>query len=152
MKKIIPPICLLAGLLCAPAVWLQAQVDEKLKADIIRTGYVHSPLPLDETKAFETFEIKKNVLKSTMLCDMEDFTRWSHKGIGRAGLTTERSKSGRHSLRLEAPAHPEKMLDWGLGRGTCLASYDVGGANWEGYNRLKFYIYPHCEEIGRAHV
>jgi hypothetical protein len=80
-----------------------------------------------------------------MLCDMEDFSKWSHKGIGKIGLTDERSKSGKYSLRLEAPAHPEKILGWGLGRGTCMASYDIGGVNWEGYNRLKFYIYPTCE-------
>lgn len=48
MKKLIKPLCLLTGLLCAPAVLLHAQVDEKLKADIVSTGYVHSPLPLDE--------------------------------------------------------------------------------------------------------
>ena len=59
MKKLIKPLCLLTGLLCAPAVLLHAQVDEKLKADIVSTGYVHSPLPLDETKAFETFGLKK---------------------------------------------------------------------------------------------
>lgn len=50
MKKLIKPLCLLTGLLCAPAVLLHAQVDEKLKADIVSTGYVHSPLPLDETR------------------------------------------------------------------------------------------------------
>lgn len=37
MKKLIKPIFLLSGLLCAPAVLLHAQVDEKLKADIINT-------------------------------------------------------------------------------------------------------------------
>ena len=36
MKKLIKPLCLLTGLLCAPAVLLHAQVDEKLKADIDR--------------------------------------------------------------------------------------------------------------------
>ena len=72
MKKLIKPLCLLTGLLCAPAVLLHAQVDEKLKADIVSTGYVHSPLPLDETKAFETFGLKKKVLETVMLCDMEE--------------------------------------------------------------------------------
>ena len=94
MRNIIKPLCLLTGLLCTPAVWLHAQVDEKLKADIVSTGYVHSPLPLDETKAFETFGLKKKVLETMMLCDMEDFSKWSHKGIGKIGLTDERSKSG----------------------------------------------------------
>ena len=70
MKKLIKPLCLLTGLLCVPAVLLHAQVDEKLKADIVSTGYVHSPLPLDETKAFETFGLKKKVLETVMLCDI----------------------------------------------------------------------------------
>ena len=88
MKKLIKPLCLLTGLLCAPAVLLHAQVDEKLKADIVSTGYVHSPLPLDETKAFETFGLKKKVLETVMLCDMEDFSKWSHKGIGKIAECT----------------------------------------------------------------
>ena len=115
MKNVIKLIFLLFDLVIGCCVLLHAQVDEKLKADIVSTGYVHSPLPLDETKAFETFGLKKKVLETVMLCDMEDFSKWSHKGIGKIGLTDERSKSGKHSLRLEAPAHPEKILGWGFG-------------------------------------
>ena len=70
---------MLFDLVIGCCVLLHAQVDEKLKADIVSTGYVHSPLPLDETKAFETFGLKKKVLETVMLCDMEDFSKWSHK-------------------------------------------------------------------------
>ena len=38
MKNIIKPLCLLTGLLCTPAVWLHAQVDEKLKAFVSSSG------------------------------------------------------------------------------------------------------------------
>lgn len=137
--------CLAVGLALLPTVGIHAQVDEQLKADIVATGYVHRPLPLDESKAFETFAIQKKVLESIVLCDMEDGAQWTHKGIGRIGLTNERSRSGKYSLRLEAPAHPDTLLGWGLGRGTCMASLDIGGADWRKYNRLKFYIYPTCE-------
>ena len=68
MKKLIKPLCLLTGLLCAPAVLLHAQVDEKLKADIVSTGYVHSPLPLDETKAFETFRLEWHCHRLSSFC------------------------------------------------------------------------------------
>ncbi len=123
-----------------------AQPDKQLKKELEHTGYIHySLLPLDESKAFETFGIRKKVINSVMLCDMEDLSVWSHKGIGKISQTAARSKSGLYSLRLEAPAAPPGIPDWGLGRGTCLASFDVGGANWEKYNRLKFYIYPDCE-------
>ncbi|ADV42472.1 hypothetical protein [Bacteroides helcogenes] len=40
MKKLITSFCFLSGLFCIPAVPLCAQVNEQLKADIIRTGYV----------------------------------------------------------------------------------------------------------------
>ncbi len=44
--------------LCGPS-FLFPQVDEKLKADVRATGAIHSPLPLDYSKAFETFGLKK---------------------------------------------------------------------------------------------
>jgi hypothetical protein len=124
---------------------LTAQVDEKLKNDIRATGYVHSPLPIDYSKAFETFGLTKKVLLSDMLTDMEEVSKWTHKGIGSIAQTSERSISGKHSLRIVAPTHVTEFLDWGLGFGTSLASFNVGGKNWEKYNRIKFYIFPHCE-------
>ncbi len=131
-------------LLCS-SLLLTAQVDEKLREDIRNTGYVHSPLPLDYSKSFETFGLTKKVLASEVLCDMEDFSRWSHRGVGRIYLTDDRSRDGRHSLRLAAATTQQAMLGWGVGMGTCLAEYEVGGQNWEKYNRLHFYIYPDCE-------
>ncbi len=135
----------IALLLLFPFSLLQAQVDEKLKADIRNTGYVHSPLPLDYSQSFETFGLTKTVLASDVLCDMEELNKWSHKGIGSMSLSAERSKSGTHCLLLDAPTVVNEFLGWGLGRGTSMATYDVGGANWEKYNRLHFYIYPDCE-------
>lgn len=122
-----------------------SQTDEKLKNDIRNTGYVHSPLPLDYSKAYETFGLTKKVLISDVLCDMEDMSKWSHKGIGSMSQTDERSVSGRHSLRLVAPTFVSELPTWGLGRGTSMASFDVGGQNWEKYNRIHLYVYPDCE-------
>jgi hypothetical protein len=141
MKKILAPALLF---ICSTNI-LFAQIDEKLKEDIRNTGYVHSPLPLDYSKSFETFGLTKKVMKSDMLCDMEDLNNWSHKGIGEMRLTDERSKSGTHSMRLVAPTTYPQFLGWGLGFGTSLASFDIGGANWEKYNRIHLYIYPNCE-------
>ncbi len=124
--------------------FLFPQVDEKLKRDIRSTGNIHFPLPLDHSKSFETFGLTKTVLVSDMLCDMEDMGRWSHSGIGRMSQTAERSISGKHSLRLVAPSYVDDPA-WGLGRGTSMASYDVGGKSWEKYNRIHLYVYPDCE-------
>ena len=134
--------------------FLFSQVDDKLKADIRNTGMVHSPLPLDYSKSFETFGLSKKILTREMLCDMEDLGKWSYKGIGNMYQTTERSISGKNSLRLVAPTRasetwvqgmPANDVYFGLGFGTAMATFDVGGANWEQYNRLMFYIYPDCE-------
>ena len=124
---------------------LLSQTDEKLRSDVRSTGYIHSPLPLDYSKSFETYGLTKKVLVSNMLCDMEDLTGWSHTGIGGIRRGSERSVTGKHSLRIVAPSMPDSLPTWGLGRGTSLAGYAVGGKNWEKFNRLHFYIYPDCE-------
>lgn len=142
MKKIILAVTLL---LFSPAYLLFAQIDEKLKEDIRNTGYVHSPLPLDYSKSFESFGLTKKVLVSDMLCDMETLNKWSHKGIGGMRLTDERNISGKNSMRLVAPTTYPQFLGWGLGFGTSQADFEVGGANWEKYNRIHLYIYPDCE-------
>ncbi len=138
-------IMFLGILLLLNAPLSPAQIDKQLRADVLETGYVHRPLPVREDKAFETFASLKPAVTSQILCDMESLEGWTHSGIGSISLTSERSREGAHSLRLEAPSMPEKMLDWGLGRGTCMATYDLGGADWRGYNRLRFSIYPSCE-------
>jgi hypothetical protein len=89
-----------------------------LKSDIRNTGYIHSPLPLDQSKAFETFGLTKKVLVSDMLCDMEDMKKWSHTGIGRMSQSSSRSVQGKYSLRLDAPTVLNDFLGWGLGRGS----------------------------------
>jgi hypothetical protein len=141
MKKILASLLLF---ICF-AGSLLAQIDKKLKEDIVNTGYVHSPLPLDYSKSFETFGLTKKVLISDMLCDMESLANWSHKGFGNMYLASDRSMSGKNSLRLTAQTTNPTFLDWGIGLGTSMATYDVGGVNWEKYNRIHFYIYPNCE-------
>src|SRR3954447_23012372 len=111
MKKILASALLF---ICPPGL-LITQIDAKLKEDIRNTGYVHSPLPLDYGKSFESFDLTKKVLTSDIVCDMEDLNDWSYKGIGGMTLTTERSKSGKHSMRLVAPSTYPQFLGWGLG-------------------------------------
>ncbi|HPT20662.1 MAG TPA: glycoside hydrolase family 9 protein [Bacteroidales bacterium] len=141
MKKII----FLALLIFCNCYITFSQIDEKLKSDIRNTGYVHSPLPLDYSKSLETAGLTKKVLVSDMLCDMEDMKKWSHIGIGGMSQTSERSISGTHSLRLVAPTVVNEFLGWGLGRGTSMANFEVGGKDWGKYNRIHFYVYPDCE-------
>lgn len=137
--------CLLTGLLCLEALPLNAQLDPQLRADVQATGFIHRPLPVREDKAFETAAATKPAVESVLLCDMESLDGWSHLGYGGISLTDERATQGRHSLRLEGPSMPERFLDWGIGRGTSLARYELGGVDWRGYNRLRFSVFPSCE-------
>lgn len=141
MKKTAGLIILFTGLTC----FLSGQTDEKLRSDIRNTGYIHSPLALDYSKSFETFGLTKKVLTSEVLCNMEDIKKWSHKGIGIMRLASERSISGKYSLRLSAPTVVPEFLGWGLGRGTCMASFETGGKSWEKYNRIRVRVFPDCE-------
>ncbi len=134
-----------ALLITLPSSLLLAQIDEQLKNDIRNTGYVHSPLPLDYSKSYETFGLTKKVTDSALLCDMEDLNKWSHKGFSGMRLTGERSIRGKNSLRLVSQTTNPDFLNWGIGLGTSMATYEVGGANWEKYNRIKVFVYPHCE-------
>jgi hypothetical protein len=121
-----------------------AQIDENLIEDIRRTGFVHRPLTLDYSKSFETFGLTKKVVQKETLCEMEDLKGWSHEGIGGISLANE-SVRGKSSLKIDAPTKVDTFLTWGLGFGTSLASFDIGGKNWEKYNRIHFYVYPNCE-------
>lgn len=125
--------------------FVYAQPDQKLKSDIRNTGFVHFPLPLDYSKSFETFGLTKKVLVSSMLSDFETLAGWTHEGIGGMRLTTERSKSGKRSLRLVAPTMPDSIPRRGLGRGSSYAVFNVGGKSWEKFNRIHLYVYPDCE-------
>src|SRR6478752_3220793 len=107
---------------------LFAQIDDNLRKDIIESGYLHSPLPLDYSKSLESAGLKKKVVATTMLCDMETINKWSHKGFGGVRLTDERSISGKRSLRLVGQTTNPTFLNWGIGLGTSMATYDVGGA------------------------
>ena len=130
--------------------------DEQFQEDLRNSGYLHFPLPSDYSKAYETFGLTKKVLVSDLLSDMEDLSVWTHMGIGGMSLTTERKIDGNHSLRLIAPTRIQPTV-WiqgmprvddeyfGLGLGSSQAIIELGGVNWEKYNRLHFYIYPDCE-------
>ena len=124
------------------------QMSEQLQADIRNTGMIHSPLPLDYTKAFETLIADKAVLKSELLCDMESISKWSHRGIGGMSQSEERSISGKHSLRVFAPTRTGILPSpFGIGFGSSRVNLDVGGENWEDYNRMMVWIYPDCEGV-----
>lgn len=125
--------------------------DPVLGKDIIRTGVLHSPLPLEYDKSFEAKGLKKEILNHSTLCDMKDINGWKHSGYGGISHANTPSLSGNGSLKMSyststgkraqgSPSDPD-YASYGSSR----VAYDIGGANWEGYNRIAFHIYPDCE-------
>ena len=121
-----------------------AQVCEQLRADIINTGMMQCPLPLDHSRSFETFGLTKTVLQSDMVCDMQDLRRWRHTGSGSMTQTSERGVHGDYSMRLTAPTRS--------GAGASRVTLDLGGVNLENYNRIKFWIYPDSPVRGAVYM
>lgn len=119
-----------------------AQMDEDLRKHIEESGFIHKPLTLDYSRSYDTLSHPKKVLDTKVIVDMESLGNWRHTGIGEMRLTEERSKEGKHSVRLVAPLLPENLGEEGTGILHSKAEYNVKAENWEDYNRIHFYVYP----------
>jgi hypothetical protein len=147
MKKI--PLLLLTAALCGTAGAQQTGLtgDATLDRSIVESGFIHSPLPLDNSRSYEAYGLTKTVLRSTPL----PVTGWKPAGLGRMTLSKERTATSNASIRLShptftgkratgAPSDPD-YATYGSAGVTCAA----GNADWEAYNRITFDIYPDCE-------
>jgi hypothetical protein len=125
--------------------------DPVLEREIILSGLVHNPLPLNDSNSFEANGWKKKVLYSDPLTQGQDVSAWKHSGWGQLSFSKEKTISGNGSLRLEfptftgirakgSPSDPDYAT-----YGNSRITYQARGANWEKYNRISFYIYPDCE-------
>ncbi len=125
--------------------------DKQLEQDIIRTGLIHSPLPLDVSRSFEAKELLKKVLYTQPLNIGKGLDGWTHAGLGGMEYSRDKTISGDGSIKLSysiftgkratgSPSDPDYAT-----YGNAEISLDTKNANWEKYNRIAFYIYPDCE-------
>jgi hypothetical protein len=128
--------------------------DESLDREIIRTGFIHSPLPLDNSRSYESYGLKKKVLHSEPLPAASrassPLAGWSHSGLGAMTFSKTTTVSGNGSIRLSYPTFTGKRAkgpasdpDYAV-YGHAGVSYAAGSADWEKFNRIAFYIYPDC--------
>ncbi|MDR3140690.1 MAG: glycoside hydrolase family 9 protein [Tannerellaceae bacterium] len=133
----------------------QAQIrltqDAQLENALISTGLIHSPLPLDGSKSFETNGLQKKIIHSEPLSRKNSADGWTHDGLGSMEFSTGKSVSGQGSIKMIFPTFTGKRVqgpssdpDYAT-YGNSRISFDVNGANWEKYNRIAFYIYPDCD-------
>ncbi|KAB4035136.1 glycosyl hydrolase family 9, partial [Bacteroides uniformis] len=125
--------------------------DPKLERQLHESGLIHQPLPLDIENSFETNGWKKEVLQSAPLTRSAGTEGWSHSGAGSMSFSTEKTVSGKGSIKLQfstftgkratgSPSDPDYAT-----YGNSSVTYHLDGANLEKYNRIVFSIYPDCD-------
>lgn len=125
--------------------------DKELEKQIIETGLIHSPLPLNTEKSFEANEMKKKVLLTEPLSFTSNLDGWIHSGLGQVSFSMNETVSGNGSIKLEFPTDTGKRAtgspsdrDYAT-YGDSRATYHLNGTNWEKYNRISFSIFPDCD-------
>lgn len=129
--------------------WAQVSLtsDKQLEKEIIRSGIIHSPLPLDFSRSAEAKGLQKKVLyRESISISVKD---WKATGYGKL------SRVGGKSLLLSYPASTGKRAtgspsdpDYAT-YGNAGMTLELNGVNWEKYNRIVFNINPMCDG---AHV
>jgi hypothetical protein len=140
--------CTVATLKAQPP---KQEIKTRLVNEIIRSGVIHRPLPLDHSRSYEAVSLRKPVITAQFLTAAAVFSNWKHTGYGKLAMSTGRTKSGQTSLRLSYPTATAKRAvgstsdpDYAT-YGNCRIELNLNGANWEAYNRLEFYIYPEAQ-------
>lgn len=99
--------------------------DTKLEADIVATGLVHAPLPLDSSRSFETAGLAKKVTARRAI----------EQGRLKLVIPTATGK------RAAGPPDDPDYATYG-GRNI---QVDAAGVDWTKFNRIAFRIYPDCD-------
>jgi len=155
--RLISTLCIfsLSGAICLAQVRITSDPD--LEKQIIQTGILHSPLPLDNANSYEANGLKKKILYSEPV-PSATISDWTPSGLAELTRSMEQTVSGKGSLRMGFPTQAGGRVKGPPGDPD-YASYPGGGAelnlkgaNWEKYNRIAFDIFPDCEGMRVVNV
>ena len=124
MKRVF--IFLYIGIFCLFSVSSQTRLtqDSQLEKQIIETGILHRPLPLDVRSSYEAIGLQKKIL------DRESMPgKWT---VEFPTFTGKRAKG--------SPNDPDYAT-----YGSHSVQIPLNISNWEKFNRIEFYIYPDCD-------
>ncbi|MBD5219636.1 MAG: glycosyl hydrolase family 9 [Bacteroidales bacterium] len=137
MKKltvILPAIAL-------AAITAGAAAPDSFESQLIKSGYIHSPLPLDTVNSLDAYAARKQVLAERTL---DTRGRWRHQGEGYMTETPGgAAMTYAHNTGRRAVGSPDDPDYANYGR--CGITLDLQGENWEDYNRLVFDITPKAD-------
>jgi hypothetical protein len=125
--------------------------DTALARQILLSGILHAPLPLDASRSFEAFEQQKTILDQRSLRFAESLDGWTLTGIGHLDLASQTPFSDGSSLKMTFPTSTNQRAigspddpDYAT-YGHCRIQKTIHNENWEDYNRIAFAIYPDCD-------
>ncbi len=117
------------------------QVRKENSYDKASPSLMQMPIPMDIELTAAYRQLKKPILASRLLDDMEDEANWSHHGYGRMVFTRQRAKDGAQSIRLISPTLTSKPSS-GRPMGTAVLRRAFQQEDWSEYNRISFWVYP----------
>lgn len=122
---------------------------EQFQKDLIKSGFLHRPLPLYEEGALEKEWEKRGVLSKRAVYGKETKIQPVHQGEGCIDFMTDETGSQITVLtgKTVTCCWPESMSPDGdyAFYGTVHAKFILDRENWENFNCLTFYIKPDCD-------
>ena len=85
--------------------------------------------------------LRKEVLDSRLLDNMEDLSSWSFAGGGEMTLTTDRAKDGKYALRIRSTTNVARAggdEEWE----DLVATRKFANEDWSRFNRISLWVYP----------
>jgi hypothetical protein len=115
------------------------------KEDVLRSGIIHKPLPLDRTRSFEKRQLdQEEIIASRPVVD--SYKKWCHQGRGQLETTNHSvtlSSDTRYDSWGEGAPEDGDYVDFGEVRG----SLSLTGEDWQEYTQLKLDISAACENV-----
>jgi hypothetical protein len=85
--------------------------------------------------------LRKPVLDSRVLDNMEDLSSWSFAGDGEMALTTDRAKDGKYALRIRSTTNEARVGGDGEWE-DLVATRKFANEDWSRFNRISLWVYP----------
>jgi len=139
MKKIIFTLVSII-FFCANSLCQEKQV----KSQSTGSGVPLMPMTIKNDESAYTRWLKKDIISTRTLDNMESTSNWKLEGRGEMILINERAKDGSHSLRMQTLAKypddktPENQRNYG----TTGVRRTFDGEDWTSYNRISIWVYP----------
>lgn len=128
------------------------------KKELLESGYIHYPLPLQAEHSLEAQLLNTPVEKEQPLLLSDAMNEWHAIGEGSLSFAPEATPSGQKAIRFTAPSYHERRPGGRLEEGDC-SNYgnfgmhtEVPSLNWEAYNRITFYLRADCQGVRHVSV